>query len=116
MRIRAVSPTSTNANTNIFYYVGNLGTIMHNDYFSFYMDQVTVINAPIVSAYLSIPTAGTSGSGFPLTYYIGSVSIDAATLNNGAAGPSATIYNDLANGTPYGQISLNSSADYTSQL
>jgi hypothetical protein len=96
------SIASFNSNSNFLVEVGGINT---NDYFTFNMGQNTLA-APIVSAILSIQTDTTVCSpspscqteDLPQTYYVGSVSVDAATLKDKAAGYGGNglaIYDDL---------------------
>jgi hypothetical protein len=115
------STTSTNADNNPNF-IAQQGQENNNDYFTFNMSQNT-ISSTIVSAVLSIPTnlgecspePTCETSGLPVTYFVGSVSVSAATLAHKSAGPNLIIYNDLGTGD-YGSISIPNLAAYTNPI
>jgi hypothetical protein len=104
-----------NSNSNILagQNVESAGDII-NDFFTFNMNQNAVVG-PILSATLSIPTAGTTTAGLPLTYYVGSVADSTAALANKNNNPNAAITADLGTAN-YGSVVVANAAGYTSPL
>jgi hypothetical protein len=122
------SISETNDNSNYNYIVGtNVFSPgdTYNDFFTFNLGQNVITGTSIVSATLSIPTdtgycspepSCEITTPYPVTYQVGSVSIDAGTLNDKNNGPDAGIVAALGSGTVYGDYTFNSLADYTNPV
>jgi PEP-CTERM motif len=92
-----------NIDGNANYFVGvSSGDIDHRNFFSF---DVSSLDVPATSAYLSLPRFETSPS-FPIEYTLWDVATPASTLNVNN-GVNLGIYDDLGTGIAYGSVLVN---------
>jgi len=93
------SPNDPGGDISPNYAVGTFQQFITNNFFTF---DISDLDVPIRSGYLSLPRFLTTGP-LPTTYRLFDVSTDAATLNANN-GTNVGIFNDLGSGVLYGSV------------